>query len=133
MNAGHTLSTEKTSAHVQVIVGGVTVADTTHAVLLHETGLPTRYYLPRDDIAMDRFVPTGTSTHCPFKGNARYWSADIDGTVFADIAWSYEAPISDRADIAGLVCFFDEKVDRIDVDGATRERPETQWSAPAAS
>jgi uncharacterized protein (DUF427 family) len=133
MTPGHTLSTEKTSARVQVIVGGVTLADTTHAVLLHETGLPTRYYVPRDDVAMDRLVPTDSTTHCPFKGDAVYWSAEIDGTVVPDIAWSYPAPISDRADITGLVCFFDERVDRVTVDGVAVERPETQWSAPLAS
>ncbi len=132
MTPGHTLSTEPCSARVQVTVGGVVLADTTHAVLLHETGLPTRYYVPRDDVVMDRLVPTATGTHCPFKGDAVYWSADIDGTVFTDIAWSYQAPISDRADIAGCVCFFDERVDRITVDGVTVERPETQWSVPVA-
>ncbi len=133
MTPGHTLSTEKTTARVQVVVAGFTIADTTNAVLLHETGLPTRYYVPRADVAMDRLVPTDTSTHCPFKGDAVYWSADVDGTVVADIAWSYPNPIADRAEITGLVCFFDERVDRITVDGVAVERPETQWSQPLAS
>jgi uncharacterized protein (DUF427 family) len=134
VSAGHTLSTEKSSARVTVTIGGITFADTTHAVLLHETGLPTRYYLPRGDIAMERLIPTDTSSHCPFKGDAVYWSArldDADGAVLADVAWSYEHPIDDRADITGLVCFFDEKVDEITVDGAALARPETQWSTPA--
>ena len=102
-------------------------------MLLHETGLPTRYYVPRDDIDMERLVPTETTTNCPFKGDAVYWSADVDGTVVADVAWSYPVPIPERADITGLVCFFDERVDRITVDGVDVARPETPWSAPVAS
>jgi uncharacterized protein (DUF427 family) len=133
MTAGHTITTEVSSARVQVVVAGVTLADTTHAVLLHETGLPTRYYVPRADIDMERLVPTDTTSTCPFKGDAVYWSADIDGTVVADVAWSYPVPIPERTDIAGLVCFFGERVDRITVDGVEVERPATQWSASVAS
>jgi uncharacterized protein (DUF427 family) len=131
MNPGHTITTEVSDARVSVIVGGLTLADTTHAVLLHETGLPTRFYVPRDDIDMERMIPTTTTSNCPFKGDAEYWSADIDGTVVADIAWSYPAPIPARVDITGLVCFFDERVDRITVDGVALGRPETPWSVAA--
>jgi uncharacterized protein (DUF427 family) len=131
MNPGHTLSTESSTARVQVIVAGHTLADTTRAVLLHETGLPTRYYVPRDDIDMERMLLTETTSNCPFKGDAEYWSAAIDGTVVADIAWSYPSPIPARADITGLVCFFDERVDRITVDGVAVVRPETPWSVAA--
>jgi uncharacterized protein (DUF427 family) len=133
MTPGHTITTEASSARVQVVVAGVTLADTTHAVLLHETGLPTRFYVPRADIDMERLIPTDTTSNCPFKGDAVYWSADIDGTVVADVAWSYPIPIPERTDIAGLVCFFDERVDRITVDGVEVPRPETQWSASVAS
>jgi len=130
MTSGHTITTETSTARVQVVVAGVTLADSTRVVLLNETGLPTRYYLPRDDIDMERLVPTATISNCPFKGDARYWSASIDGTVVADVAWSYPSPIPDRVDITGLVCFFDERVDRITVDGVPVARPETPWSAP---
>jgi uncharacterized protein (DUF427 family) len=133
MTPGHTITTETSAARVQVVVAGVTIADSTHAVLLHETGLPTRYYLPTDDIDTERLVPTATTSNCPFKGDAVYWSADIDGAVVADVAWSYPAPIPGRTDIAGLVCFFNERVDRITVDGVAVARPETQWSTQAAS
>ena len=128
MSSGHTITTETSAAHVQVIVGGTTIADTTRAVLLHETGLPTRYYVPRDDVAMDLLVPTDTASTCPFKGDAEYWSAQIDGAIVADVAWSYPTPIPERADIAGLICFFDERVDRVTIDGAAAARPETPWS-----
>jgi uncharacterized protein (DUF427 family) len=131
MSAGHTLSTEPSSARVRVTVAGATLADTAHAVLLHETGLPTRYYVPRADVAMDQLEPTDTTSHCPFKGDAVYWSATVGDTVVPDIAWSYPTPIDDRADITDLVCFFDERVDEITVDGVAQARPETQWSAAA--
>lgn len=130
MTGGHTITTETRAARVQVVVAGVTIADSTRAVLLHETGLPTRYYLPRDDIDMERLIPSETTSHCPFKGDAHYWSASVGGTVVADVAWSYPTPVPDRADIAGLVCFFDERVERITVDGVPVARPETPWSPP---
>jgi uncharacterized protein (DUF427 family) len=132
MTAGHTITTETTSARVQVVVAGATLADTTHAVLLHETGLPTRYYVPRDDVAMEHLVSSPNISMCPFKGDAVYWSAQINGTELANIAWSYPKPLPERTDITGLVCFFDERVDRITVDGVDVARPETPWSKPVA-
>jgi uncharacterized protein (DUF427 family) len=134
MTPGHTITTERTTARVQIVVGGETLADSTRAVLLHETGLPTRYYVPRDDIAMDRLVPTDTTSNCPFKGDAVYWSARIGDRIVADVAWSYPTPIPERADITGLVCFFNERVDELLVDGEPVARPETPWSvAPSSS
>jgi uncharacterized protein (DUF427 family) len=132
MTPGHTITTEPSTARVTVVVAGATLADSAHAVLLHETGLPTRYYLPREDVAMDRLLPTETTSNCPFKGDAVYWSARVGEHVVADVAWSYPAPIPDRADITGLVCFFAERVDALLVDGQPVGRPETPWSVPAA-
>jgi uncharacterized protein (DUF427 family) len=117
MNSGHTITTEPSTARVQVVVGGETLADTEHAVLLHETGLPTRYYLPRDDVRMDRLNATDMSTTCPFKGDAEYWSTKVGDRELTGVAWSYPKPIEGRADIAGLICFFNERVDRITLDG----------------
>jgi uncharacterized protein (DUF427 family) len=117
MNSGHTITTEKPGARVQIIIGGETLADTTDAVLLHETGLPGRYYLPKHDIDMDRLTKTDLQTHCPFKGDAEYWSARIGDRELTAVAWSYPEPLPGREDIAGLVCFFDERVDELTVDG----------------
>jgi uncharacterized protein (DUF427 family) len=133
VSAGHTITTETGPARVQVVVAGVTLADTTHAVLLHETGLPTRYYLPRADVAMEHLVSSPNISMCPFKGDAVYWSARVNGTELANIAWSYPKPLPERADITELLCFFDERVDAITVDGVAITRPETPWSAPVAS
>lgn len=125
---GHTITTEPSAARVRVVVDGVTLAESTRAVLLHETGLPTRYYLPRDDVDMERLVPTETTSTCPFKGEAVYWSARVGDAVVADVAWSYPTPIAERADIAGLICFFAERVDELIVDDKPVARPETPWS-----
>jgi uncharacterized protein (DUF427 family) len=130
--SGHTITTEPSAARVRVVVDGVTLAESTRAVLLHETGLPTRYYLPRDDVDMERLVPTETTSTCPFKGEAVYWSARVGDSVVADVAWSYPTPIAERADIAGLICFFAERVDDLIIDGTPVARPETPWSTSAA-
>ena len=133
MTSGHTITTEPTTARVQIVVGGEMLADSARALLLHETGLPTRYYLPRDDVAMDRLVPTDTATTCPFKGAAVYWSARVGETIVPDVAWSYPTPIPERTDITDLICFFTERVDLL-VDGEPVARPETPWSvAPSSS
>src|SRR5690349_88932 len=116
MSSGHTISTEPGSVRVRVMIGGVEIADSDRAVLLHETGLPVRYYLPTADVRMDLLAPTETSTTCPFKGEASYWSASLDGREVPDVAWSYPTPIAERADIAGLVCFYPERVDALVVD-----------------
>jgi uncharacterized protein (DUF427 family) len=123
MSSGHTITTEKSGARVQVIVGGETLADTSDAVLLHETGLPVRYYLPKTDIRMDRLTKTDLQTTCPFKGDAEYWSARIGDRELTAVAWSYPEPLPGREDIAGLVCFFDERVDELTVDGVPVGHP----------
>lgn len=94
---------------VVVKVGGVKVAESANAKVLHEAGLGPRYYIPRADVEMSLLEPTDTSTRCPYKGAAVYWSVDADGRRFDDIVWSYESPIPEAADIAGLLCFYDNK------------------------
>jgi uncharacterized protein (DUF427 family) len=123
----HRIEITNTEAHVVVRREGVVLADTNRAVLLREGKLPTRYYIPADDVRMEIMQPTDTTTHCPFKGNASYWSADLGGSVLHDIAWTYAEPIPGAEKIAGLVSFFNEKVD-IEVDGDLLERPTTPWS-----
>ena len=95
-------------------------------MLLKEGKLPTRYYIPREDVRIE-LQATDSSTHCPFKGDASYWSADVNGEQITDIAWTYPHPIPSAEQIAGLVCFYNEKVD-IEVDGEQLERPKTPWS-----
>ena len=111
------------SRHVRVEVDGVTVADSRSPRILFETGLPPRYYLPKTDVRLDLLRHTGTVTACPYKGTAEYWS--VNGQ--ADLAWSYPAPLPESHKIAGLVSFYNERVD-IYVDGVLQERPRTMFA-----
>ncbi|GAA4547114.1 DUF427 domain-containing protein [Amycolatopsis samaneae] len=115
------------SRHVRVEVGGVTVANSVRPSLLFETGLPTRYYLPRTDVRLDLLEPTDTVTHCPYKGAAGYWSVRAGGELHTDLAWSYPDPLPESARIAGLIAFTDERVD-VHVDGVLQERPRTKFA-----
>lgn len=117
----------ESSRHVQVVVKGVTVADSHHPKLLFETGLPTRYYVPQVDVRMDLLTPTETVTHCPYKGEARTWAVRAGDEVIPDLAWSYRAPFRESLPIAGLVAFYNEKVD-LTVDGEALVRPNTHFS-----
>jgi uncharacterized protein (DUF427 family) len=106
----------QSSRHVRVEVDGVTLAETTKPTLLFETGLPTRYYLPKTHVRMDLLTPTETATHCPYKGQAEYWSLSVGDDLVPDAAWSYPAPLPESQKIAGLICFYPDKVD-LYVDG----------------
>lgn len=115
------------SRRVQVVVNGVTVADSTRPTLLFETGLPTRYYFDEADVDMTLLTPSEKVTKCPYKGTASYWSVEAGGESFEDIAWTYREPLHESARIRGLIAFYDEKVDVI-VDGLPQERPRTAFS-----
>ncbi len=127
MTKGHTITITPADRHVEVVVNGVKVAESDRPVLLEETGLPTRYYLPRDDVRTDLLRPTNLETVCPFKGQASYWSVDAGGEVHDSLVWSYETPIPDAEGITGLMSFFNERVELV-VDGEPLERPETPYS-----
>jgi uncharacterized protein (DUF427 family) len=118
------------SRHVQVAIEGTVVADSHSPVLLFETDLPTRYYLPRDDVRLDLLEPTANHSACPYKGFAReYWSfpgaRDTD-----DVAWSYAHPLPAVGRIKDRIAFYNELVD-ITVDGVRQDRPDTVFSRRA--
>ena len=115
------------SRHVRVEIDGVTMADTQRPVLLFETDLPTRYYIPHEDVRKELLEPTNTETRCPYKGVAAYWSAHVNDKTYRDVVWSYPEPIPECPKIEGLLAFFNEKVDLF-VDGELEERPHTLWS-----
>ncbi len=123
----HRVDVLESSRHVEVLVNGVKVADSHRPRLLFETGLPTRYYLPKLDVRMDLLRPTASSSRCPYKGVASYWSVEAGGTVVEDLVWGYQTSVVECPKIAGLVCFYNEKVDLV-VDGERQERPKTRWS-----
>ena len=127
MTQGHRITVTPADLHVEVTVQGEKVAESEHPVLLEETGLPTRYYLPRDDVRMELLRPTTSETTCPFKGQASYWSLEVGDKVHDDIVWTYESPIPQAEGVAGLLCFYNERVD-LTIDGQRQPTPETPFS-----
>jgi uncharacterized protein (DUF427 family) len=115
------------SRHVRIEVDGVTIAESASPKLLFETGLPVRYYLPKTHVRLDLLAPSDTVSHCPYKGQAEYWSVRAGEKVHADLAWSYKTPLPESQKIAGMVAFYNEKVD-IYVDGLLQEPPVTKFS-----
>ncbi len=116
-----------TSRAVRVELEGVVLASSTNARVLFETGLPPRWYLPKTDLRMDLLVPTATATHCPYKGEAQYWSVRLGDRLVEDLTWSYRTTLPESQKIAGLVAFYNEEVDLI-IDGQLQERPVTKFS-----
>ncbi len=117
----------QSSRHVRVEIDDQVLADTRLARLLFETGLPTRYYLPPEDVRRDLLEASPSTSFCAYKGQASYWSARVGDRLHEDMAWAYRDPLPDNGQIRDLICFFDEKVD-IYVDGEPAGRPRTQWS-----
>ena len=115
------------SRHVQVEVDGVLVADSRSPRILFETGLPPRYYLPLQDVRMDLMRRSEARTGCPYKGSASYFHLELGGRRYEDFAWIYRYPFPESQKIAGLVAFYNEKVD-LRVDGVLQQRPHTKFS-----
>ncbi|MFJ6573855.1 DUF427 domain-containing protein [Streptomyces sp. NPDC091292] len=115
------------SRHVRVEIEGTVVADTHRPVLLFETGLPVRYYIPREDVRLDLFTPTDHASGCPYKGTATYWSWSGEGDVPPNVVWSYLEPLPAVAAVQGLIAFYNEAVD-ITVDGERLNRPTTVFT-----
>jgi uncharacterized protein (DUF427 family) len=115
------------SRHVQVALDGLVLADSDQPRILFETGLPPRFYLPLTQVRYDLFRPSDTVTHCPYKGDATYWSVDVNGTLYDDLVWTYRTPLPESVKIAGLVSFYNEKVD-LTLDGVPVARPKTHFS-----
>lgn len=115
MTQGHTVTTHAEDVHVEVRLDGELVASARRPVLLEETGMPTAYYLPKADLLVDARA-LELSTHCPFKGDASYWTIEAGGRSHDGIAWSYEKPKEGAEDIEGRVAFFSNRAEIL-VDG----------------
>lgn len=108
--AGHRVEVERGTQHIKVTIDGQVVAETDRPLLLHETGLPVRYYLPPEDVDLTLFEPTDTRTTCPFKGEAAYWTyigKDSGAELRPDVVWAYPQPIDAVAEIKNHLCFYD--------------------------
>lgn len=118
------------SRHIVVSLDGDVLADTARPVLLFETGLPTRYYVPREDVNFDALTSTANQSHCPYKGFAdHYWDV-TDNPEAANIAWSYSQPFPAVGRIKDMVAFYNEIVD-IEIDGVAHQRAVSPFSSKA--
>ncbi len=129
----HRLDVVATDRHIRVSLQGELLAETDRALALFESNLPARWYIPREDVVAE-LEATDTITHCPYKGEAHYHSVRLreagngDGAADGkDLIWYYDEPLPEASRIAGLLCFFNEKVD-IELDGELQERPASPWS-----
>ncbi|MEV0692346.1 DUF427 domain-containing protein [Streptomyces sp. NPDC050388] len=106
MTSGHRITVERSDRHVRVVHGGEVLAESDRALVLRETGCPARYYIPPEDVRLDLLTPSGTHSHCPFKGTASYWSRPDA----ADLVWAYPDPQPAVGDIKDHLCFYDVEV-----------------------
>ncbi|MCX3062684.1 DUF427 domain-containing protein [Streptomyces beihaiensis] len=106
MSQGHTITVEEGTQHVRVVHDGQVLAESGRPLLLRETGCPVRYYLPPEDVRTELLTPSDTTTYCPFKGTASYWSLPDR----QDLVWAYQEPKSEVADIKGHFCFYETEV-----------------------
>lgn len=114
------------SRRVEIEMDGVKVADSTSSRMLFETGLPVRYYLPKTDVRMDLLEPSDHHTECPYKGVAGYYDVALGGKRHENAVWWYPFATEESQRIAGLVSFYNERVD-IYIDGKLQERPDTKF------
>ncbi|MCZ4121907.1 DUF427 domain-containing protein [Streptomyces sp. H39-S7] len=106
MTNGHRITIEEGTTAVRVVRDGQLLAESSRPLELRETGCPVRYYLPPEDVRTELLVASDTTTHCPFKGDASYWS--VPGA--ADLVWAYHEPKDDVAAIKDHFCFYDTEV-----------------------
>ncbi|MGY0018835.1 DUF427 domain-containing protein [Streptomyces sp. YJ-C3] len=106
MTQGHTITIEQGSQRVRVVRDGQVLAESARPLLLRETGCPVRYYLPPEDVRTELLAPSDTTTYCPFKGTASYWSLPDA----ADLVWSYPEPKSEVSAIKDHLCFYEVEV-----------------------
>jgi uncharacterized protein (DUF427 family) len=117
----------RSTRSVRIELDGVVLAQSSSPVMVFETGLPTRYYVNRSELDLSHLRPTDSVTECPYKGTTSgYWSVQIGDQTYPDLAWTYDFPTRQLLPIAGLVAFYNEKVDTF-LDGALLPRPVTHF------
>jgi uncharacterized protein (DUF427 family) len=110
----HPITIESNAKRVRVTFNGRIVADTSRALTLREANLPPVHYIPRENADMALFARTSHSTHCPYKGDASYYSLSIDGRTVENAVWSYETPYPAVAAIKDHLAFYPDRVDGIE-------------------
>lgn len=123
----HRIDVRRSSRHIRIEHEGHVLAESSRPCLLFEGTFPmARYYLPREDVAVE-LTPGTLRTTCAYKGHATHYSAVVDGDELPNVAWSYEDPRHDAEQVAGLICFYQERLDLF-VDGRAVDRVRTPWS-----
>ncbi len=113
-NHPHAITIEKNPNRVKVTFNGTIIADTSQALVLREGPLPPVNYLPREDVKMSYLRSTDHATHCPFKGDASYFTVSVEDKTAENAVWTYEAPFASVAEIKNYVVFYPEKMDAIE-------------------
>lgn len=113
----HRIDIRPSSREVRVLFGEEMVAWTRRALLLFETGLPTRYYIPPEDVRREFLLPSRHASVCPYKGNASYWTLKVGDQLAENAVWAYLDPLPECPRIKGYFCFYPEKVSRLAVEG----------------
>lgn len=123
----HRVDVRQSSRNVRIALDGHVLAESSRPVVLFETNLPMRYYLPVADVDPTVLRRSDTHTACAYKGVASYHSLELPGRSVSDLAWFYPDPLPDAVQVTGLISFFTERVD-LTLDGVAQERPVTPWS-----
>ncbi len=122
----HRVDVLATSRRIRISLDGEVLAESDDAIALFESNLPTRWYLPREDVSAE-LEPSDTVTRCPYKGTAAYFSVRREnGEIVKDLIWCYDEPLQAADKIAGRLCFFNERLE-VEVDGELESKPETDW------
>ncbi len=123
----HRLDVLHASRHVRISLDGELLAESIRPVVLFETGLPPRYYLPPDDARTELLEPSDAHSRCPYKGLASYYSVKVGGDAGRDLVWYYPEPLREVEKIAGRLAFYNERVD-LEIDDVAQPRPRTRFS-----
>ncbi|MEO8697609.1 MAG: DUF427 domain-containing protein, partial [Acidimicrobiales bacterium] len=117
----------RSTRHVRIELDGVLLAESSSPVMVFETGLPTRYYFNPTEVNHTNLVASSTVTSCPYKGmTSGYWAVHVGDMAYPDLAWAYDFPTRQLLPIAGLISFYNEKVDVV-IDGTRLPRPTTHF------
>ena len=110
----HPITITPNPRRVRVTFAGRVVAETTRALTLKEASYPAVQYIPREDATMSLFARTDKATQCPYKGQASYYTLNVDGRTAENVVWSYEEPYPAMAQIKGHLAFYPNRVDAIE-------------------
>jgi uncharacterized protein (DUF427 family) len=125
----HPITLEAASRRARAAFLGHVIADTDDAIILREASYPPVYYFPKNDVEMSFFAKTEHRTHCPYKGDASYWTAMIDGQVAENVAWSYEDPFPSAMAIRDMIAFYPDRVEVYEVDSSDPKWAEASGGA----